>query len=105
MPQQLSLCFASRLSCCADDDGYGGVQLVKTSEPCECGGTTGVCGTAEGARKYRAHISSRRHQEWEERGRAESSWANAQLVASVAALNVGGHGMTEAQLALLRSLI
>jgi len=26
-------------------------------------------------------------------------------VASVAALNVGGHGMTEAQLALLRSLI
>ena len=41
------------------------VPKVSTSTVCECGGITGICGTAEGARKWRAHQQSNQHQEWE----------------------------------------
>lgn len=52
------------------DDGAGGVKMMAesifaTSTKCECGGTTGVCGTAEGARKWRSHQSSQKHQDWQ----------------------------------------
>lgn len=33
---------------------------------CACGGLTGVLGTAEGAKKWRAHLSSKKHQDYEE---------------------------------------
>jgi hypothetical protein len=50
-------------------DGSGKIEYVPNSEfsePCECGGTTGVCGTPQGARKWRAHIGTARHMKWQE---------------------------------------
>ena len=50
-------------------DGTGRIDIIPTSSTstlCECGGTTGICGTAEGARKWRAHQQTDQHMKWED---------------------------------------
>jgi hypothetical protein len=32
---------------------------------CECGGVTGICGTATGAKKWRSHNGSTKHMKWD----------------------------------------
>ena len=32
---------------------------------CECGGITGICGTADGANAWRKHMGTDRHMKWE----------------------------------------
>lgn len=39
--------------------------LPPGSERCACGGITGEAGTPDGARKWRAHIGTKRHMLWE----------------------------------------
>lgn len=46
------------------DGATGKIIAVQTTERCECGGTTGVCGTAEGARKWSAHQHSKKHSDF-----------------------------------------
>lgn len=42
-----------------------GQILGPTSARCECGGVTGICGTAQGAAKWRAHLRTKKHQDWD----------------------------------------
>jgi len=54
-----------------------GSALGEDAERCRCGGVTGVSGTPGGARKYRSHIGSKRHMEWEDAVYATDAAADA----------------------------
>ncbi len=41
-----------------------GLILGPFTERCECGGVTGICGTAQGAQKWRNHQRTKKHQDW-----------------------------------------
>ncbi len=41
-----------------------GQILGPYSERCECGGITGICGTPQGANKWRSHMRSNKHMNW-----------------------------------------
>jgi len=32
---------------------------------CECGGRIGICGTAQGAAKWRSHMRTKKHYDWQ----------------------------------------
>jgi hypothetical protein len=42
-----------------------GQALGPTTQRCECGGITGICGTAQGASKWRSHMRSNKHMDWD----------------------------------------
>lgn len=42
-----------------------GMQLSPYTARCECGGITGICGTAKGASKWRSHQSTQKHMDWD----------------------------------------
>jgi hypothetical protein len=42
-----------------------GMPLGPHTQRCECGGVIGVCGTAEGANKWRSHMRTSKHRAWD----------------------------------------
>jgi hypothetical protein len=42
-----------------------GQVLGPTTQRCECGGIIGICGTAQGAAKWRSHMRSNKHMDWD----------------------------------------
>jgi hypothetical protein len=42
-----------------------GQMLSPTTQRCECGGIIGICGTAAGANKWRSHMRSNKHMDWD----------------------------------------
>ena len=42
-----------------------GMPLSFDTERCACGGVTGICGTASGARKWRNHLRTAKHMDWD----------------------------------------
>jgi hypothetical protein len=47
------------------DHPQAGKVLGPDSCRCECGGTTGVCGTPQGANKWRDHMRTSKHVTWD----------------------------------------
>ncbi len=41
-----------------------GEALSSSTARCECGGITGICGTASGATKWRSHMYTTKHSLW-----------------------------------------
>ena len=54
----------SRGSVCGSLRGTASRPRRSASADRQCGGTTGICGTAVGARKWRAHQGSKKHMDW-----------------------------------------
>jgi hypothetical protein len=42
-----------------------GMPLGPCTARCECGGVTGICGSAQGASKWRSHMKTKKHMDWD----------------------------------------
>jgi hypothetical protein len=42
-----------------------GMPLSPFTARCECGGVTGICGSAQGASKWRSHMQTKKHVDWD----------------------------------------
>ena len=67
----------------------GSVEMVRTTKPCKCGGTTGLLTSELGLRKYEKHRASRQHIEWEKRRRAARTAQRGELKSYRKALRAG----------------